>query len=61
MRKRQNTIRGLIDNEGNWVTGLKGMKDIICTYYADLFSSLCPSHTQVAAAVQNLNLRVSVC
>lgn len=41
------------------MTGLKGMKDIICTYYADLFSSLCPSHTQVAAAVQNLNLRVS--
>ncbi len=41
------------------MTDLKGIEDLICFYYADLFSSLCPSHSQVEAAVQNLNLRVS--
>lgn len=44
---------------GNWVTDLREMEDIICTYYSDLFTSLRPNHTQVAAAVQHLSSRVS--
>lgn len=38
-RHRKNKIRGLLDNEGNWVTSMVGIEEIIKDYFSSFFSS----------------------
>ncbi|XP_073067166.1 uncharacterized protein [Primulina eburnea] len=54
-RKRSNHIKGLIDDNRQWVEAEKDIADVMLNFFANLFSSNHPSAAEIEEATKNIS------
>lgn len=57
--KRKNKIEGIKDNSGSWLEEEGGIKNKVCDYFQDIFTTSQPNEAQIEAALQGMCPKVN--
>ncbi|KAK3187994.1 hypothetical protein Dsin_027555 [Dipteronia sinensis] len=58
-RKGRNRLSGLFDDNGQWTESKKGLKEIICRYFSNLYESSSPSIERINSVLEVVHAKLS--
>lgn len=58
-RKRKNRIRGIVDENNQWIEEADEIKKIFCEYFENLFTSINPMQHQMKSALKDMPCKIS--